>query len=1067
MPIRLILALLVAALLPEVARAAPPRYAAMLINGTRLEGAKLADWHDVKALPRLDNQTLLEPSNPIRWLRDRTQRLAELPSAYIEFQNGDRLPGAAIDYRSGLDDRFNPAPPHLVVRPAINFEPPENKPVREIRVATQFVRRIVWQRRGRQAYQPGTAFYRDGRSVQFKAVRFHSGEVHLLLADGDRRIDWLDLAELHLPAADPWTAHFDQLALLCPTIDTRLMEIETSTGLVATSSFARLAIRFEGNSAESDKWVHAIQPAWSLDLLWVPFREIVLYRTFHPREVPLSRIAPRQIASRGGLAGSKAAQIDRNIQGGPLRSKTLDFGWGLGAFGGAEITFDLPPLGIRSLRAWVCLDRAAGAGGCIRPRIVANDAKGPAIWEGPVIVGSETVADTGVLALAGPAAGQKAIVLIVDPVAAGRPAGADPLDIRDHANWCDPLLELDPAVVQAEIDKRLPRRFAAWKEWNAAPAGGGTLLEAGIELSLVRDERRPPPGDFSAALQMKAKPLILRRELTIGPADNWLIISAMRPLTRGQEPKLEVRIAGEPIAEFAIPERQADPNDNRPLAVSLAGYQRATPTPVTIEIHQQAAADSAPVLYRAITTASQLPTLQRVFEEQASPAPIGPGQTGSAAVTTEDHYYGAKALKITPGGQFRIDLGRALAIRERPAWGEARFLRFAVRKQTGGRFSLELAGSVPRDPPARYDLGRGEPSYGSATRIWQDNLPKDWIVITRDLYADFGNLDLRSIVVGSPDNGDAFLDHVYLARGPQDFDQIPAAPAVELVNEKARHDLATPIIQRTTPAAVRIEFADGRQIGGVLVTEQGEILTAGHAIVAAGRDCRVALADGRTVAGVTQGVARDFDLGMIRLTEPGSYPRLEPFAPGELPQNQLYLALFHGKKIGERRAAHSEVVQIRRLFRSTVWLDLDATDWLPGGPLLDREGRLIGIQTTPSRFGGVHASRFLEAGPHLARLRNNEIFGVWPPGSEPKLGLEGRIEEGVFHVTAVAEGGPAAKVGIVVGDAIQKIDGKPISAELEPPRAIAERDAGQEALVDLIRAAQPQQVKVVLVPRDP
>ena len=216
--------------LPAAAMAAPPRYAAMLANGQRLEGAKLSDWHDIKAMPRLDGVGLMEPTNPLRWLRDRTKRLPELPTSYIEFHNGDRLPGAAIDYRSGTEDRYDPLPPHLVVRAAISFEPPENRQVSEVRVVTSAVRRIVWQRLGRRAYQPGTAFYRDGRSVAFRAIRFSSGEIHLLLPDGDRRIDWSDLAELHMPAVDPWTAWFDQLAQLCPNVDTRLYEIETAGG---------------------------------------------------------------------------------------------------------------------------------------------------------------------------------------------------------------------------------------------------------------------------------------------------------------------------------------------------------------------------------------------------------------------------------------------------------------------------------------------------------------------------------------------------------------------------------------------------------------------------------------------------------------------------------------------------------------------------------------------------------------------------------------------------------------------------------------------------------------------
>jgi S1-C subfamily serine protease len=290
---------------------------------------------------------------------------------------------------------------------------------------------------------------------------------------------------------------------------------------------------------------------------------------------------------------------------------------------------------------------------------------------------------------------------------------------------------------------------------------------------------------------------------------------------------------------------------------------------------------------------------------------------------------------------------------------------------------------------------------------------------------------------------------------------------VELVNEKARQQLAEPLIKRTSPTVVRIEFTDGRVAAGAMITPQGEILTAGHAVIGPGRDCRVTLSDGTTASAKTLGVARDYDLAIVKITPDGQYPAIEPHGPADLPQNQIYLALTQPRKQQEFPAVDPHVVQIRRLFRSTVWTDLDADDWIGGGPLIDASGRLVGIQVARSQFGGVLCTRLQEPWQHIQRVRNGEVFGAWPPGSEPDLGLDGRIEESVFRVTAVAEGGPAAKAGIVAGDVLQKIDGKPISMELPPPRAIAERDAGQESLLDLLRGAQLQQVKVSLGPRTP
>jgi hypothetical protein len=62
-----------------------------------------------------------------------------------------------------------------------------------------------------------------------------------------------------------------------------------------------------------------------------------------------------------------------------------------------------------------------------------------------------------------------------------------------------------------------------------------------------------------------------------------LLVAATRPFNR-QEPKLEIRIGGEAVAEFTVPERQHDANENRPLAVSLAAYRQAEAGEIDVEI---------------------------------------------------------------------------------------------------------------------------------------------------------------------------------------------------------------------------------------------------------------------------------------------------------------------------------------------------------------------------------------------------------------------------------------------------------------------------------------------------
>lgn len=1058
--------LLAACLLPAAGLAdPPPRYSAMLANGQRLQGNALTEWHDANAKPRLEGQPLLDAGNPLRWLYDRSLRAGEQPAALVEMHSGDRLPGQVVEYRSGEESAFDPLPPHLLVRPTIELSPPAKMATDTLRIALPMVRRIVWQRRT-DSYQPGTVFYRDGRSLPFRAVRFRGDQLHLLVEGGSRFVPWNEIAELHLPAPDSvWQAYFDELAALCNTVDTRLMQVETVDGLVATTSLDRLKPRSEGR--EPEKWYHGVQPAWCLDTLWVPQRDIIYRRSFKPTEVPLSRILPSEVVSKAVLGGSsRRPQTNRSALGGPLRTAQADFGWGYGVQAHSELTFPLPP-GVKSFRSLVALDRAAGKGGCIRARIFANQASGQPLWESPFLVGNATVADTGVLTLQGPAAGQKSLVLQIDAAHAGRPAGADPLEIRDHADWLDPLLELDPAMLKEEFARRLPTQFAAWKDWNVRLAPT-SAAEPQIEWFTVRDERLPQPGAWRRAVATRSAAIVLSREAAIGPRDRWLVVAAFRPQgSKGTEPKLEVRIDNTPVAEFAVPEQPANRDDVRPLVVPLDGYQRPQTATAQIEIRQLvASADSAPVEWRAVQLVEQLPGLTRVFDEPADVALMQQG-SGQGSGFDDDRHYGQQSTRLASGGTTRWKFAETIAVREQPKWGESRMLRFAVRKRGGGRVSLELETSPPRPEPIRYDLGSGEPTLGKATRVHGD-MPDSWLVITRDVFGDFGPLDVSGITLHCPDGEQALVDHVYFGRTQQDFDLIPQAPSAEKTNQMARQQLMQQAIDRVAPAVVTIQLPDGRTIGGVVVRRaEGEILTVGHALGKPNQDVTVYFSDGKAAKGKTLGIWREGNIGLVRLEEKGEWP-FPPMWPHEAFHLQdMYATLTLPEKAPPGTKPEVQVATVRRVFRNDVWVDADATSWTPGGALMHRDGYLMGLHTGRSRFGGMTFTRVVQPklDAQIGRMRNGEVFGAWPAGYEPLLGVEGKPSKEGLAVEQVAKDSPAAAAGLQPGDLLKSVDGKAVLSEDDLRAALAEKDAGQEVTLDAMRAGASRQAKATLARR--
>ena len=426
------------------------RYVGQWVDGTRTTADAVEPWDETGSSPKLGGKALFDEHCPIRWLWDTTCTPADPPEAFLEFAGGDCLPGRVVAARSGTKSPDHPLPPHLLVAPYARLDLPDGPPRSHVRVTTDWLRRIVWQRIA-EDYRPRTLFLRDGRQLEFRSVRLTPTGVRLLRQEGIREIPLADVAELHFPPVDPWEAYFGQLAALEEDVTFFVCQIETAGGLRATGSSERFQARKRGPDGSPAHWYHLVQPAWSLDAFWVRHQAVRLRRYFRPHEVPLSRIEPAANRQQSDLGGVWHARADRSVQGTPLESGGRAYPWGLGVHALSELEFPLPP-SARRFRTQLGLDRLAGDGGCVRASIFAGSTTAKPLFQSGLIIGSADVLDSGPLPLDGQA--QRQLVLRVDPAHDERPPGADPFDVRDTFDWLEPLLELDPQAVQAEVLRR-------------------------------------------------------------------------------------------------------------------------------------------------------------------------------------------------------------------------------------------------------------------------------------------------------------------------------------------------------------------------------------------------------------------------------------------------------------------------------------------------------------------------------------------------------------------------------------------------------------------------------------
>ncbi|HEY1068700.1 MAG TPA: hypothetical protein VGE52_21435, partial [Pirellulales bacterium] len=690
------------------------------------------------------------------------------PEAFVEFVGGDRLPGRVIGLRPAESNPYDRPEDALLVETAIPHEWPLDRSGREpALVSVRWVSRVVWERGRREKLRPGTVFLRDGRRLDYRSIRWTPEGLKLLRESEVVELSYGKIAEVHLPTIDPWDAYYEQLATMNTECETPLWRIATSDGLRATATADRTDATHHGNGGDPNSWRRRIQPAWALTPFWVRWRTIDELRLFPAHKPPLSMFPPSAVTSRHSFGGGWPPRFDANVQGGRLVSGGASRGWGIGVQAACRVEFALPPA-VLAFSSSCGLDALAGSGGCAQAVVkLASGSGEQELFRSPPLVGSQTVVATNRLELSPNAT--RTLILEADSLDQGGPDGADPLDVRDALDWIEPTLECDPALVREEVRRRAPKLIPALAGWVSA-TGDATPIAASSRW----DERRDAPS-YRLEVAPREKIFSLQRTLVLGPNDRWLNLIVGRPGDYSQSPKMAIALDGEPLAELEVPVRTSE--EISPLRIKLppVGKKKATLT-----LTQSPSPANARLDWRGVTTTANPLGLLPIVEDNASVVSLLNEGEGQARWSSDEPFAGKGSLTVVNGlkGTTRLD-GLSAAIRDRPALGEYRFLRFAWKKPKGKRIAFHIGhdGAFGREavrrkePGFSYEAGRDlDPKDGA--RSLDRKAPENWQVVDVDLFNDFGPFTFTGFAIESDDGEPAYIDAVYLARDRRDFELI-------------------------------------------------------------------------------------------------------------------------------------------------------------------------------------------------------------------------------------------------------------------------------------------------------
>ena len=161
------------------------------------------------------------------------------------------------------------------------------------------------------------------------------------------------------------------------------------------------------------------------------------------------------------------------------------------------------------------------------------------------------------------------------------------------------------------------------------------------------------------------------------------------------------------------------------------------------------------------------PTKITLLDENTSLADALNEGAGTAEFIATDKHDGLTCLKVTPPQRCspRIQ-GWSFSIREKPAAGEFRYIRFAWKSTEAEGVMLEFAADgrwPPADKPLRrYHAGRN--TTGWQSKEVDPMPPREWTVVTRDLWQDMGDFTLTGIAPTAM-GGYALFDRIELLQG--------------------------------------------------------------------------------------------------------------------------------------------------------------------------------------------------------------------------------------------------------------------------------------------------------------
>lgn len=270
------------------------------------------------------------------------------------------------------------------------------------------------------------------------------------------------------------------------------------------------------------------------------------------------------------------------------------------------------------------------------------------------------------------------------------------------------------------------------------------------------------------------------------------------------------------------------------------------------------------------------------------------------------------------------------------------------------------------------------------------------------------------------------------------------------------------LLPQTKAALVSIEAMDGAG-SGVIVSEDGLVLTAAHVIGTTGKKMFVRLPDGKRAPAVSLGGSEISDAGMLQITKKKKWPFVQMAASNTSEVGDWCFGLGHPGGFDKKRGIVVRIGKVIANKDETMQTDSRLLGGDSGGPLFDFEGRLIAIHSRVSQLPDQNFHVPIDCfHANWNFFKNQDLITYEKMQAGGFFGVECEYTEAGLVVRDVIPSSAAQQAGVQINDILVSVNDKQIDSREEFIILISSMMPGALAKVKLFRNGAEFSVKVNL-----